>query len=464
MEKSKVWDSIKNFLRNETSLKGEIDTVTAEEKIRNNIWFRGANVWILVCSVIIASVGLDVNSTAVIIGAMLISPLMGPIMGMGLSLGINDVDLLNRSLQNYVVMVGVSLFVSFLYFLVSPLNLIDPTELTARTRPTIYDVFIAFFGGVAGILEQSRKEKGTVLSGVAIATALMPPLCTAGYGLANARWSFFFGSMYLFIINTVFILLASYLVSLYLPFNREETSKMSAQKRNLYKWSPFILIAILVPSVISAVGLIRSNNFEREVRDFVTENKTFGGSYIYDYEIQKGSSKKNRKVTVFFTGNEFSDEEMASLIASAKYHGIDEDKIKIEVNRNRYNDNIHEMMREIYERTDFELAYKDMEIDKLKQELTAVKTDEIPYSQVTREIKYKYPYVSNVTISRGVNVGADNLEVTPCISVITLSDHKLNDSVIAELTSWLKIRLNDSTVVVHSFTESENKLINNYDN
>ena len=457
MEKSNIWDSIKDFLRNETSLKGEIDTVTAEEKIRNNIWFRGANVWILVCSVFIASIGLNVNSTAVIIGAMLISPLMGPIIGMGLSLGINDVDLLNRSLQNYIVMVVVSLLVSFLYFLVSPLNLIDPTELTARTSPTIYDVFIAFFGGVAGILEQSRKEKGTVLSGVAIATALMPPLCTAGYGLANARWNFFFGAMYLFIINTVFILLASYLASLYLPFNREETSKMSARKRKLYKWSPFIIIAIMVPSVISAVGLIRSNNFERVVRDFVTENKTFGGSYIYDYEIQKGSSKMNRNVTVFFTGNELSDEEVAALISSAKYHGIDEDKIKIEVNQYRHNDNIDEMMREIYEHTDFELAYKDMEIDKLKQELAAVKTDEIPYSQITREIKYKYPQVSNVTISRGANVGADNLDITPCVSVITLSDHKLKDSEIAEMTSWLKIRLNDSTVVVHSFTESEKK-------
>ena len=212
----------------------------------------------------------------------------------------------------------------------------------------------------------------------------------------------------------------------------------------------------MVPSVVSAVGLIRSNNFERQVRDFVTENKTFGGSYIYDYEIQKGGSKRNRKVTVFFTGNEFSDDEMASLITSAKCHGIDEDKIKIEVNQYRNNDNIDEMMREIYERTYFELANKDMEIDELKQELAAVKTDEIPYSQVTREIKYKYPHVSNVTISRGVNVGADNLEVTPCISVITLSDHKLKDSEIAELTSWLKIRLNDSTVVVHSFTESKN--------
>ncbi len=458
MEKSKIWDNIKNFLRSETSLKGEIDTVTAEEKIRNNIWFRGANVWILVCSVFIASIGLNVNSTAVIIGAMLISPLMGPIIGMGLSLGINDADLLNRSLQNYVVMVVVSLFASTVYFLISPLNLINPTELMARTSPTIYDVFIAFFGGVAGILEQSRKEKGTVLSGVAIATALMPPLCTAGYGLANARWDFFFGAMYLFIINTVFILLASYLASLYLPFNREETSKMSARKRKLHKWSPFIIIAILVPSVISAIGLIQSNNFERQVRDFVTENKTFGGSYIYDYEIQKGNSWKNRKVTVFFTGNELSNEEIASLISSAKYHGIDEDKIEIKVNLyDSHNNNIDEIMREVYDHTDAELEHKDKEIKKLEQELAAAKTDEIQYSQVTRELKYKYPQVNNVTISRGVSVSADNLEAIPCISVITLSKNKLTDSEIAELTSWFKIRLNDSTVVVHSFTESEKR-------
>ena len=207
------WNSLKSDIKAITNISDHIDTDAATRSIRSNMAFRGPNVWILAFSIIIASVGLNVNSTAVIIGAMLISPLMGPIIGIGLGLGVNDTKLIRVGLKNLLVMVGISLMASFLYFLMTPLKLANPTELLSRTNPTIYDVIIALFGGAAGLLEISRKEKGTVLSGVAIATALMPPLCTAGYGLASGNISYFFGALMLFIINGVFIIIATYLMS-----------------------------------------------------------------------------------------------------------------------------------------------------------------------------------------------------------------------------------------------------------
>ena len=177
------------------------DESEAVKSIREGVEMKGATIWILIAAILLASLGLNVNSTAVIIGAMLISPLMGPIMGFGLALGTNDTVLLWRALKNLAVMVGISILSATLYFIVSPLAMEHPTELLARTRPTIYDVLIAFFGGLAGIVETSRKNRGTVLSGVAIATALMPPLCTVGYGLATLQGTYFFGALYLFFIN-----------------------------------------------------------------------------------------------------------------------------------------------------------------------------------------------------------------------------------------------------------------------
>ena len=174
------WQTFRQQLREITDISAHIDTADAAQRIKNNIWFRGPNVWILAFSIVVASVGLNVNSTAVIIGAMLISPLMGPIIGIGYSFGTNDAPLLKQAAKNLLIMVAISLLASSLFFLVSPLRLVNPTELEARTGPTIYDVLIALFGGLAGIFETSRKDRGTVLSGVAIATALMPPLCTAG--------------------------------------------------------------------------------------------------------------------------------------------------------------------------------------------------------------------------------------------------------------------------------------------
>ena len=216
------FDSLRRFLRDRFDL-GEDGALQDEvvDNICRGVDFRGTNLWVLIFATFVASLGLNVNSTAVIIGAMLISPLMGPIMGMGLSVGINDFDLLKRSVRNFGFMVLVSILTSTLYFVVSPLSGAQ-SELLARTVPTTYDVLIAFFGGLAGIVAQSRRDRtSTVIPGVAIATALMPPLCTAGYGLATLQLNYFLGAFYLFFINTVFIAIATFVVVRFLKYRKK---------------------------------------------------------------------------------------------------------------------------------------------------------------------------------------------------------------------------------------------------
>ena len=365
------WDKdyLRRTVRYYANIYDHIDTEDAAQRIKNGIWFRGPNVWILAFSIVIASAGLNVNSTAVIIGAMLISPLMGPIIGLGLALGTNDLDLLKLAAKNLLVMVAISLVASTLFFLLSPLELINPTELAARTRPTIYDVLIALFGGLAGILENSRKERGTVIAGVAIATALMPPLCTAGYGLSCFRFQFFFGAMYLFIINTVFITLATYVMVKYLRFKTVSGLDPAVAKRRNNTITAIIAI-VVIPSIISAVGMIRDNNFERKVESFVQENRLVSRSYIYDYRIY---SDHGRKVEIFLTGEPMSYEAQTAFFASARSHRIKDSQIVIKEHTLGLTEGeMNDLVREIYDKTDREMAEKEAQLDHLQARLDSL--------------------------------------------------------------------------------------------
>ena len=301
-----------------TNLDGHIDTDAAERSIRNNIEFRGPNAWILAVAIIIASVGLNVNSIPVIIGAMLISPLMGPIFGLGLGLGINDISLMKQAGKNLLVMVSISLVVSFIYFLVTPLSLSNPTELLARTRPTIFDVFIALFGGFAGIFEQCRKEKGTVFAGVAIATALMPPLCTAGFSLATGNFSSFLGAIYLFSINCLFITLATYTLVRYFNFKKAEyvDEKFALKTQRI---TSVLIVLFLVPSIWSAVILVKQNNFDKHATDFVEAHRSIGNSVIYDYKIEH---EDGSVLKIFMTGETLTESGKSNLYSYAKEYGI----------------------------------------------------------------------------------------------------------------------------------------------
>ena len=351
MAKGNFWTYLRSLFKRYIYLFDDVDTEDAAQRIKGSIWFRGPNVWILAFAIVLASVGLNVNSTAVIIGAMLVSPLMGPIIGVGLAFGTHDVDLLKYAAKNLLVMVIISLVASTLFFILSPLSLVNPTELEARTSPTIYDVLIAFFGGLAGILEISRKERGTVLSGVAIATALMPPLCTAGYGLAHLNMHFFVGALYLFLINSVFIALATFLMVKYLHFRTVKASlpEITKQRRRLIT---FIFVLFLVPSIWSAVVLIRENNFERNASNFIENNRIVGPrSYIYDYNILGHS------VSVSIAGEPLSDSLKNVYFEKAEKANVKRKYITlIEHSFGMSQEQMNDMIDEVYSRTDAELA------------------------------------------------------------------------------------------------------------
>lgn len=440
------WNSLKSDIKAITNISDHIDTDAAARSIRSNVAFRGPNVWILAFSIIIASVGLNVNSTAVIIGAMLISPLMGPIIGIGLGLGVNDTKLIRVGLKNLLVMVGISLMASFLYFLLTPLKLANPTELLSRTNPTIYDVIIALFGGAAGLLEISRKEKGTVLSGVAIATALMPPLCTAGYGLASGHISYFFGALMLFIINGVFIIIATYLMSKILGFPEYEflDAKQARRTRSLVT---LVFVLVTIPSILSAITMIRSNKFAQDAERFVSENRMLDSGYIYDYDID---THKGGKISLYIAGNMLDENEKSRLKLSAKDHGIDPERVEFYAHQIAPNENgsADKLVRDIYARTDSEIGKRDAQIRMLEMELSKYKQKEIPYTQISREIVSQYPQVKEIYISRGADVTTDSLYSKDCILVVAKTQRALGDEAKLRMTEFLKARLNDTTVVV----------------
>lgn len=435
------WSSFKEWFLRLSSLNGQLDTDSASDNIRKNIHFQGPNVWILAFSIVIASVGLNINSTAVIIGAMLISPLMGPILGLGLGLGVNDTILLRDSLKNLLVMVVVSLIAASLYFLLSPLQMANPTELEARTSPSIYDVLIALFGGMAGILEHCRKEKGTVLSGVAIATALMPPLCTAGYGIAHGLWRFFFGAMGLFIINTVFIAFATFIFVKSLHFSEKRYISEERQRRNRGLIT-MVLVLIMVPSMISAFFMIRENNFAVAAEKFVNENRDFSGGFIYNYRV------KDNKVEIYLAGEKLSDEDRAFLYGSAKTFGIKEDQLNIVQHTLRGAEERDELISSMSDRYDRQLSARDKRIESLEAELGKAAKMEIPYERITREVSTQYPEVEEIILSRGASVTTDSLKTRDCILVLVRP--ALDSLQTARLTQWLRLRLDDDSVTVLS--------------
>ena len=365
-------DRFHRYLRRIVYLGDDIDRVAAVAAIKKNIYFRGPNVIILACAIIIASVGLNVNSIPVIIGAMLISPVMGPILGFGLALGTNDTELLKNSLRNFVVMVVISIVVASLYFLISPLRLNNPTELLARTRPTIYDVLIALAGGVAGMLENSRKERGTVLSGVAIATALMPPLCTVGYGIACLNPRYIFGALYLFLINGIFIALATFFMAKFLGF--ESVAVDDYHRRRNPRIVAAVLLLMIVPSVFSAVWTIRDNNFAISAERFVQNNKTIGSSYIFAHDIHLDG--RNQTLDIYLAGEQLDYTAKQLLLKNALSYGLHSDQIVFHEEAAVQNLNKNELVRDLNENYLQKLQELNQTIMELQVELAKYKGEE----------------------------------------------------------------------------------------
>ena len=435
--------NLTTLVRDTLNLNGHIDTEAAERSIRNNIEFKGPNAWILAVAVIIASVGLNVNSIPVVIGAMLISPLIGPIFGLGLGLGVSDIQLMKSSGKNLLVMVSISLVVAFLYFVITPLSLSNPTELLARTSPTFYDVLIALFGGFAGILEQCRKEKGTVFSGVAIATALMPPLCTAGYGLACGEMSYFLGALYLFVINCTFIMMATYVGVKYFRFRPTEFQDETIGKRTK-RLTTALIIIFIIPSIWSAVLLIQQNNFDVNATSFAEHRSTYGKSILYDYKIDH---KDNTTLTLFFTGETLSERDKDELYSVAAEYDIAKEQIQI---RDYAMEDKSDMnaFKDIYEKKESIISAKEQEIVMLKNELDKIRSNELEYDRISKEIFSIKSSVSDVTITRGQSFNRDSTAGNSIIYVTVTSADSIATGELDELEEWLKVRLNTGTVEV----------------
>lgn len=437
MKQQEFHKKVKSFLSEQLNLTEYLDISAADTNIRNNIPFRGPNVYILFVAVIMASIGLNVNSIPVIIGAMLISPLMSPIMGFGLGLGTNDTSLLLKSLKHLGIMVAVSLLASTLYFILTPLESDNPTELLARTNPSIYDVMIAFFGGIAGILEVSRKEKGVVISGVAIATALMPPLCTVGYGLANLNWHYFSGALYLFFINCVFIALATFLMVKYLHFPKVSIPSNKSY-RQLISYG-LLVVVIIVPSIFSAVTIARENRFATSVRHFVKDNQAVGGTYIYNYTTN--TRKRPYTLTLHLAGEKLSNDSRVKLYSAAEKEGITRNQIlfkedaTIEVRRL----NETEVMKDWLESTESQLRQHKDSIRVLLKQIESYKALELPTAQIGDELRAQWPIINKVTLARSESVVILLIELQESLS--DGSAASLSENELARIENWLTIRL-----------------------
>lgn len=429
------------------NIREHVDYHTADSSIRKNIAFKGPNVIILACAIVIASVGLNVNSIPVIIGAMLISPVMGPILGLGLGLGTEDGDLLKDSLKNFAVMVIISILASSLFFLLSPLTLENPSELLARTQPTIYDVLIALFGGFAGILETSRKEKGTVIAGVAIATALMPPLCTVGYGISRLNLAFMSGALYLFLINTIFIALATFLaVKLFkFPVMEAEDERHKGLSKN---WYAVILVIIILPSILTAINVVKENNFKINAAELVREHKNMGRSFIYDHKTNY--SRKLSTIDIYVAGEMLTDEDKEILYDDAEEYGIMRSQLVIHEDATIVRENIDEteILKGIYEHTDRQIKMLNDSIMKLNARLDAFNKNQLPVSSVAHELFAQYPHITDVSITRGSAVYSENDSLADRVIVFVTCDEKLHDNLRHQIERWLKVRLNNENVLV----------------
>jgi len=417
--------------------KEELQTVITN--IDNGVVFRGTNLWILIFAIFVASLGLNVNSTAVIIGAMLISPLMGPIMGMGLGIGINDVTLLRKAIYNYAIATGVALTTSTLFFLLSPLNDAH-SELLARTSPTIYDVLIALFGGFAGIVATSSKQKGNVIPGVAIATALMPPLCTAGYGLATLQFQFFYGAFYLFIINTVFIALATFIIVRLLHFPYKHLQNKNAEKM-AHRIVLVVVLATLLPSIYFGYDLVQQNRFTKNANRFITYEAHFANDYLLKNKIDA----KLRKITLVFGGKEILPEEIEQLKGELKKYNLSNASLEVKQGFAYLAENKNSEKNEQLSQLTEALALKEKNEKKLLFQIDSIKKQDILNTQVFAEIKAQYPLVKNGIIQPSVIIGDGTTAKKTVVILLSLSAN-LSSKEKIKLENWLKVRLNQPNI------------------
>lgn len=423
----------------------KIDPHLTIDQVRQDVDFRGTKLWILICAIFVASLGLNMNSTAVIIGAMLISPLMGPIIGFGTALGIYDFDLLKRSLRNLALTTLFSIVTATIYFIITPLTE-NGSELLGRTTPNIYDVLIAFFGGAAGMIASSTKSKGQVLPGVAIATALMPPLCTAGYGVATGQWSFFFGAFYLYLINSVFIALATYLVVRYLKFP-EKVFMNALRKQKVRRIMLIVALSTLLPSVYLSIGLVQDSIRKQNARNFVERELNFPDAQVVKYEIAK--EKGLWYVDVVMVGRALETKLIDSLNkklpdyvpgALLNIHQGFEEKTDLGQLKT-------DLLKDLYENSEAIIQRQRQEIDSLRTLVERYNRYGAMEKSLVQEMKALFPQVENVYIASPLNLaqGADSVlrVVLQPVEKTSISDLERN-----RLANWLKTRSDSKYVKI----------------
>jgi uncharacterized hydrophobic protein (TIGR00271 family) len=422
------------------------DDAIIDESIRDGVELRGTNLWILMFAIMIASVGLNVNSTAVVIGAMLISPLMGPIMGIGYGVGIYDSELIRKSFRNLGLATGISLAVSFAYFYLSPLSFAQ-SELLSRTTPTLWDVLIAFFGGLAGIIGATRSEKSNIIPGVAIATALMPPLCTAGYGLAQGNWEFFFGAMYLYSINCVFIAFSAVMIIWVIQPKHKKFVDEKTETQVRRTLSAVVLLTVL-PSIYLAVHLVKQEVFSSKAKDFIKQELVFADSYIASNTIDT----TNQVIELTVIGSQIGQEKIkelekrlvrydladASLILhQAKEQHIDLTALKSNIVNDLYKENLAL------------LEEKNKKIAVLESGLEDNEKQKKIWFDLANEVSVQYPEVRDIYISEAMQWSKGQGKVAENLTVLNLKTTTIiPEETVYKITEWLKVRIKSENVKV----------------
>lgn len=441
MEKGLLYKQVMAFFTRSFDVRqekeNELETI---ESIKKGIEFKGTNLWVLIFATFIASLGLNTNSTAVIIGAMLISPLMGPIMGFGLGLGISDFDLIKRSARNFATATVFSVITSTLYFLISPISEAQ-SELLARTTPTVYDVLIAFFGGLAGIVASSTKSKGNVIPGVAIATALMPPLCTAGFGLASGNLYYFFGAFYLYFINTVFISLATYVVVRVLKYPKKVFLDKHREKI-VTRYVGIIVFFTIVPSIFLSYNLIRSSYFNEQARIFVSEELNFPNTQILNRTITDTSEKKEIKVVLI------GENVAASMIENARMklpkYGLKNVSLVIQQGFGNEAPDINKLksllMQDLYKNSEEVLRIQTIQIDSLQKRLDTYSNSSSLTSQLMPEMKVLFPFVEEASCSHTYIMNTQTMQPDTVLLVYLKSKDRVSEAERKKIKEWMAAR------------------------
>jgi uncharacterized hydrophobic protein (TIGR00271 family) len=399
-------------------LNADSDKENTIVSIKSAVPVNGANIWYLICSALLASIGLDVNSPAIIIGAMLISPLMSPILGIGLGFGIHDKETIGISIREFTIAVVISLITSTIYFLISPLSAAT-SEVLARTKPTILDVGVAFFGGIAGIVAGSRSRAANAIPGVAIATALMPPICTAGFGLSHGNLNIFFGAIYLFFINAVFISLSVYLIVRLLKFPLKEYPTRSTQ-RKMRQIVSTIIALITIPSVIIFYGIIMEVRTNARISNFINTKIASDSVNVIRWSyLEKGDSVT---VKILIAGKHLENEKIDSLVKLLPESDLD----NISLNIVQVGVVDEQNIREEHIRN-FELAKLNEKVEKHSEKIEILEgqviyytADSVRFSKATAELKTLFPEINNITFQKGLTRSRNDSAITGTLPVFTI--------------------------------------------